>query len=183
VFSVRSCDLPEHALLQRYRESGAYTDCYVADIDREVSQADYVRAFYTTLPFRTERLILKWAISKPSTDKEADLLAEGRADKFAAWYVEAREGDQILLSDFREQTRSWLMTDTADGGTWLYFGSAVVKEVDTETGEARIGKSYSLLMGFHRLYSRILLSAARRIGRPSILLMRPENMPEWRMIT
>jgi len=162
VYAARRSELPAHALLQRYRESGAYTDCYVVDIDRDVSQADYIRAFYTTLPFRTERLILKWAISKPSTDEEADRLAKGTTDRFAAWYVEARGENQLLLSDFREQTRSWLMTEAAAGGTRLYFGSAVVKEVDPETGEARMGKSYSLLMGFHRLYSRILLSAARR---------------------
>lgn len=162
MFSVTSGELPAHALLQRYRASGAYTDCYFVDVERAVSHADYVRAFYTTGPFKTERLILKWAVSRPSTDEQANLLAEAQTDKFAAWYVEARGENQLLLSDFREQTRSWLMTKAIDGGTRLYFGSAVVKEVDPETREARIGKSYSLLMGFHRLYSRILLSAARR---------------------
>ncbi len=160
--SVNSCELPERALLQRYRDSGAYTDCYVVDIDYEVSQADYIRAFYTTLPFKTERLILKWVISKPSTDEDAELLAEGKADKFAAWYVEAREANQLLLSDFRDRTRSWLMAEPADDGTRLYFGSAVVPEVNSETQEAHMGKSFSLLLGFHRLYSRILLSAAKR---------------------
>ena len=162
MIAVEPSKFPEGALLSRYRDSGAYTDCYVVDIDREVSQADYIRAFYTTLPFKTERLILKWVISMPSTDEEADLLAEGKTDKFAAWYVEAREANQLLLSDFRDRTRSWLMAEAADGATRLYFGSAVVPEADSETQEARMGNSFSLLLGFHRLYSRILLSSARR---------------------
>lgn len=162
MFSVARGELPQRALLSRYRDSGDYTDCYVADVDRVVSHAEYIRAFYTTLPFKTERLILKWAVSKPSTDEDASLLAEAKTDQFAAWHVEARAENQLLLSDFREQTRSWLMTEAADGGTRLYFGSAVVKEVDSDTGGLRMGTSYSLLMGFHRLYSRILLSAARR---------------------
>ena len=162
MFSVNSGELPEGALLSRYRESGDYTDCYFVDIDREVSHAEYIRAFYTTLPFKTERRILKWAVSKPSTDEEASLLAEGKADRFAAWYVEAKEGQQLLLSDFRERTRSWLMTEASNGSTRLYFGSAVVKERDPETQERRMGKSFGLLLGFHRLYSRVLLSSARR---------------------
>ena len=149
-------------MLSRYRESGDYTDCYVADVDRVVSHAEYIRAFYTTLPFKTERLILKWAVSKPSTDEDASLLAEGKIDRFAAWYVEERAENQLLLSDFRERTRSWLMTEASNGSTRLYFGSAVIKERNPETQERRMGKIFGLLLGFHRLYSRFLLSSARR---------------------
>ena len=162
MFAVARSEIPQHALLLRYRESGDYTDCYVVDIDREISHAEYIRAFYTTIPFKTERLILKWAVSKPSTDEDASLLAEGQIDRFAAWYVEERAEDQILLSDFRERTRSWLMTKASNGSTRLYFGSAVVKEVDPETQESRMGRSFSLLLGFHRLYSQVLLSSAKR---------------------
>ena len=162
MLSVASGELPENALLQRYRESGDYTDCYFVDIDRAVSQAEYIRAFYTTLPFKTERLILKWAVAKPSSDEEASLLADGKVDRFAAWSVEARQGEQILLSDFRGRTRSWLMTEVSGRSTRLYFGSAVVKERDPETQEERMGKSFGLLLGFHRLYSRVLLSSAKR---------------------
>ena len=162
MFSVKSGVLPEGALLSRYRESGAYTDCYFVDTGRAVSQADYIRAFYTTLPFRIERLILKWAISKPSTDEEANLLAEAKIHRFAAWYVEERHDDQVLLSDFRDRTRSWLMTVASADSTRLYFGSAVIPEVNTETNERRMGKRFSLLLAFHKLYSQVLLSAARR---------------------
>ncbi len=164
--SVTVGDLPDGALLARYRDSGAYTDCYFVDIDRDVSQADYVRAFYTTVPFRIERLILKLMVSKPSTDEEASRLAEGATDRFAAWYVEERRDDQILLSDYRERTRSWLMTERTGGdagnSTRLYFGSAVVPVEDAETQERRRGKGFGLLLQFHKLYSRILLSSAKR---------------------
>ncbi len=163
MLSVNKSDLPNNSLLARYRDSGAYTDCYRADVDRHVSQADYIRAFYTTLPFRTERLILKLAVAKPSTDEEADRLAGGKTDRFAAWYVEERRDDQILLSDFRDRTRSWLMTQASgDGSTRLYFGSAVVPRRDAETQERRLGTGFSALLRFHKLYSRILLSSARR---------------------
>ena len=162
MIALEPSKLPEGALLSRYRDNGAYTDCYAVEIDREVSQAEYIRAFYTTVPFKTERLILKWAISKPSTDEEAHLLAEAKTDKFAAWYVEAREANQLLLSDFRDRTRSWLMAEAAEGATRLYFGSAVVPELDAETQEREMNKRFSLLLGFHRLYSRVLLSSAKR---------------------
>lgn len=160
--SVKSGELPENALLQRYRESGAYTDCYFVDIARGVSLVDFIVAFYTTVPFKTERLILKWAFSKPSTDEEANLLAEAKTDKFAAWYVEARRDEEILLSDFRDRTRSWLMTETSATSTRLYFGSAVVQKPNVEAHERRTGMRFSLLLEFHKLYSKILLSSARR---------------------
>ena len=47
------------------------------------------------------------------------------------------------------------------GGTRLYFGSAVVPVDDARTGRRRIGTVFVLLLGFHRVYSRVLLWAAR----------------------
>lgn len=165
MFSVLKCDLPENALLSKYRDNGAYTDCYATDVEREVSQADYIRAFYTTIPFKLERSILKWAVSRPSTDEEAGLLADGRLEAFAAWSVEARRDDQILLSDYQGRTRSWLMSKPSGDGrvdtTRLYFGSAVVPIRSEKTGESRTGKSFSVLLQFHKLYSQVLLSSAR----------------------
>jgi hypothetical protein len=49
-------------------------------------------------------------------------------------------------------------TDT--GGSRLYFGSAVVP-VGIGSGKARLGFPFNALLGFHHLYSRILLGAAR----------------------
>jgi hypothetical protein len=165
MLSVEKCDLPEKSLLSVYRSGGAYTDCYATDINKRISQGEYIRAFYTTTLFKIERTILKWAVAKPSTDKEAFLLAEAKVEKFAAWNVEARQDDQILLSDYRGRTRSWLMsepTSSKDGdSTRLYFGSAVVPIHVKEDGKRTIGKSFGVLLRFHRLYSRALLSSAK----------------------
>lgn len=163
--SVVRCDLPENSLLSRYRDKGTYTDCYTTDVDRRISQIEYIRAFYTTAPFRVERTILKWAVSKPSTDEDVRLLAEAKVETFAAWNVEARRDDQILLSDYRGRTRSWLMSETsssnAGDSTRLYFGSAVVPIRIKQTEERRKENAFSVLLQFHKLYSQILLSSAK----------------------
>jgi len=69
--TVEKCDLPESSLLLEYRNNGAYTDCYTVHVDKMISQTEYIRAFYTTIVFKAERKLLKWAVSKPSTDEEA----------------------------------------------------------------------------------------------------------------
>lgn len=140
--------LPGNALLQKYARSGAYTDCFHTDILENVSLADYVEAFYTTWLFKLERFILRFLVKKPSTDAQAKQLVAGEVDKFAAWYVEERSQHQLLMSDYRDHTRSWFMVTPGR----LYFGSAVIP---TDR------KSYQLLLNFHRLYSRMLLAAAK----------------------
>ena len=161
-FSVETEALPRNALLQKYVDSGDYTDCFVVTTDRQIAFEEYVEAFYTTFVFNTERLILKWAVSKPSTGAEAHLLATGVQDSFAAWEVEERAANQLLLTDFRGNTRSWLMLGKSEGdAARLYFGSAVIRNIVSADGEKRMAPAFGLLLGFHRLYSRILLSAAR----------------------
>ncbi len=159
--TVRKLELPEHALLQRYHLSGAYTDCYCIDSNKQVSQRDYVIAFYTTWLFRIERIILKWLASKPSSDDDARGLADSEQEAFAAWTTEARSENQLLMCDFRSRTRSWFMTEPVGDGTRLYFGSAVVPTAMSSANEPELEKGFSLLLGFHKLYSRALLSAAR----------------------
>lgn len=162
--SVKPCLLPDGALLARYRDDGAYTDCYTTKIAGSVPFAQYVAAFYTTAIFKLERIILKWAVAKPSTDAEAARLAEGSSDTFSAWRVEARCADQLLMSDFRGRTRSWFMITAANDGAEqmrLFFGSAVCPIEGKETTEPTIGPGFRALLGFHKLYSRILLRAAR----------------------
>jgi hypothetical protein len=121
-----------------------------------VSHAQFVEAFYTSWVFKLERWILSWAVGKPSTDDEARGLAAGTLDRFAAWTVEDRATNQLLMCDYLKHTRSWLMVAACerDGrpATRLYFGSVVVPV-------ARF--PYKVLLGFHRLYSRVLLSSAR----------------------
>ena len=163
MLSIVPDDLPPSALLRAYSATG-YTDCYSTDIPAAISHSQYVEAFYTTALFKAERLILKWVVSKPSTDAQARQLAQGTADSFAAWYVEGRSENQLLLSDYRGQTRSWLMVAPGQrpGTTRLYFGSAVVpKKPRDGASRGEIGSTFSVLLGFHRLYSRALLSAAK----------------------
>ncbi len=158
--------LPENALLARYRDSGAYTDCYAIDLPSEITQQAFVTAFYTSPAFRLERIILALLVRKPSNDADVAELAAGTTEHFAAWTVEARSANQLLLCDYQSRTRSWLMAEPLPGGgTRLYFGSAVVPVTRSEQGKASMGGAFHALLGFHRIYSRILLrSAARRVG-------------------
>jgi hypothetical protein len=160
---VSTCPLPTGALLNRYEE-GHYTDCFFSDVPGAVSLLQFVEAFYTTWLFRTERFILKWLVSRPSTDMQARQLALGELNSFAAWTVEDRNEDQLLMNDFREKTRSWLMVvpvqDQGASQTRLYFGSAVISTEQKKDGALQMGKSFNVLLGLHKLYSRALLKTA-----------------------
>lgn len=164
--SVVVSELPVHALLARYRARGAFTDCYTTEVDGTVTLERFIAAFYTTLPFRAERLILRLALSHPSTDAEAAELAAGRRDHFAAWRVEERCADQVLLADVQGRTRSWLMVAPIAGAvrprTRLCFGSAIVPRTDPADGPPDIGPVFRALGRFHHVYSLVLLAAARR---------------------
>jgi hypothetical protein len=162
VSCVRAGTLPEDALLRVYTRAGDYTDCYLTDVARSVTLAEYVEEFYRTPLFRLERWILTWLAKKPSTDAEARDLAQGRRETFAAWRVESRATDQLLLCDFRGSTRSWLMVSARGEGTLLHFGSAVVRARRAASGDKRLSVAFWLLLGFHQAYSRALLSSARR---------------------
>ncbi len=161
--SVLSGELPREALLNSYRQQDAYTDCYFIDLPLAVSHAEYVEAFYTTIPFRLERLILAVFVLRPSTRLQARELANNEINRFAAWSVEDRATNQLLLCDFMGRTRSWLMSVPGKGNpgsTRLYFGSAFVPATDRASGEKRFGFVFHAMLGFHRLYSRILLRSA-----------------------
>ena len=163
--------LPGHALLARYARDGSYADCYVTELPLVVTHAEYVEAFYTTWLFKLERLILAWLVNKPSTDAEAGVLARGQRDSFAAWSVEGRVGNQLLMCDYQSRTRSWLMVENTPASTRLYFGSGIVPRVDRETGAKRMGPGFRALLGFHKLYSRVLLCVARnRLARTTSTL-------------
>lgn len=167
--NIRACPLPDSALLKKYVVEGTYTDCYFVDFDHRVEQTDFICAFYTTWLFKLERWILGWAVKCPSSDKQAFELANALCGEFAAWHLEQRTQDQLLMCDFTGRTRSWLMTAPHANHrdcTRLYFGSAVVPRIDAATGERSFGLTYSALLGFHRLYSRLLLGAAcSKLGR------------------
>ena len=172
---IRPLALPPQALLTKYANSGGYTDCFAIEIARTVSHAEFVEAFYTGGLFKVERFLLRVFISKPSTDLQARQLAAGELNEFAAWRVEARVVDQLLMCAIDGRTRSWLMVSAAEvpGRTRLYFGSAVVPKPTPAnspiaTGKPSLGFVFKALLGFHNWYSRALLSAAAaRLERAS----------------
>ena len=166
IFEAKPGKPPPESLLCGYAAEGAYTDCYSLRVDFNVSLSQYIVAFYTTSIFRLERLILQLAVSRPSSDAEVTALADGEIDDFAAWRVENRLESQLLMSDYLGRTRSWLMVqperDETGDGTRLYFGSVIIPKWDSKKETRSLGHGFKLLLGFHKLYSRILLGAARR---------------------
>ena len=175
MLTVHASEIPAESLLGQYVASGAYADCYVTELAQSVSHAQFVAAFYTTALFKIERFLLRLFASRPSTDAEAQQLAQGQVSSFAAWSIEARSENEILLSAGR--TRSWLMVTSPPGvgstGTQLYFGSAVLPRRSTSRSSDGLGPLFGALLGFHKLYSRALLLAAKarlyrqgaRVGR------------------
>ncbi len=162
VSPIERSELPADSLLHRYRDQGAYTDCYAVATEAPIAAADFIEAFYTTRLFKLERFALQLFASLPSTDEQAKQLAKGRVETFAAWEVEDRNHAQLLLTDLRGRTRSWLMAERVGSGGRLYFGSAVIP-TDSKSGSPKMGGLFRALLGFHKVYSRLLLRAA--VGR------------------
>ena len=168
MFGVAACAIPDGALRSAFERDGGYADCYTTVLPASIGHARYVEAFYTTWLFKLERVILAAAVARPSTDAQARQLALGEIDAFAAWTVSERDATQLLLTDMRGQTRSWLHTealhDAAAGTTQtrLYFGSAVLPARGLRDAPAQLGAGYRALLRFHRAYSVALLAAARR---------------------
>jgi hypothetical protein len=157
--SVSKAPLPEGALLQEFVDLGEYTDCFVVLVGQDVAFPEYVESFYTTSLFKAERLVLKFLISRPSTDEEARQISRNELHTFAAWKEHSRSDNQLVMMDFRQQTCSWFMLAPQMDGTLLYFGSAVMRKQETSSGR-KMKWTYRCLLGFHRLYSRALLHAA-----------------------
>ena len=152
---IEARDLPEHSLLAHRRGPDCHRDAYCAEVPRAVSLSEYITAFYSSIQFTPERKLLA-LIGRGASRADIAALAEGRADSFAAWEVEARTDNQLLMRDFQDRTCSWLMLQPTTGGTRLWFGSGV-RNPD--------GGAVSVLMPFHHWYSRVLLSGAvRRLG-------------------
>jgi hypothetical protein len=166
MFSIQPSIIPVSALLQAYGSGSGYADCFVTEVPGATSFESFVEAFYTTRLFKIERALLRWLMSKPSSDQDARELSTGARNTFAAWTVEGRTANQLLLADITGHTRSWLMAEPFEAapggrGTRLYFGSAVVSRKDKRTGRESMGFAFHVLLGFHQLYSRLLLQAAR----------------------
>ena len=166
--NIQACELPLNAMLRKYKDGAGYADCYITEVPSFITQTAFIEAFYTTPLFKLERTLLKYLASKPATDADAKQLALGNTNTFSAWRVESRSASELLLADFTGGTRSWLMTvasiDARTGApsTLLYFGSAVVARRRSSDGQLRMGWILHALLGFHRVYSRLLLKAASR---------------------
>ena len=167
--ALQPCEVPLNSFLHLYKDGPGYADCYVSQVPGAVTQAAFIEAFYTSPLFKIERTLLHYLASKPATDADAKVLAGGGATWFSAWRVEAQSSAELLLADFTGRTRSWLMAAPAPlgndlPGTLLYFGSAVVPLAGQ--GAQSMGWGFHALLGFHRLYSRMLLRAAsQRVSR------------------
>lgn len=160
---VQQTPLPSDALLASQPDH--LLDCFTLEVPVSVDLAKYVAAFYSTWLFRLERQVLQLA-GYPSTDAEARALGQGLSQSFAAWTLQARTHDQLLMRDVTGATCSWLMVLPSARGSRLYFGSGVRLRARTAGGSVGLPWSYRALMGFHLLYSRALLAAAgRRVVR------------------
>jgi hypothetical protein len=169
--AVRPCEVPRDCLLCRYQGGAGFADCYVIEVHKAVTQAAFVEAFYTSPLFKIERTLLKYLASSPATDDDVKRLATGSVSRFSAWTVESQSASELLLADVSGNTRSWLRASPVNGpdllpSTRLYFGSAVVARSRSGGRSPGVGWLFHALSGFHRIYSRLLLSAAaRRVGR------------------
>ncbi|WP_457417796.1 hypothetical protein [Roseateles sp. P5_E7] len=153
---------PDSLLARLAAERSAFADAYTLRFPRTVSLAAFVEAFYTTRLFKVERALLA-LFGKPSSDAMARAVARGESERFAVWTVEKRVGDELLMHEDSGATRSWFKAEAGEGGgTTLWFGSAVVPRRREPGGEARMGRVFHALLGFHRWYSRALLKAAAR---------------------
>lgn len=155
----RATTVPEASFLDAYAKQGAYTDCYALSVPGHIELPPYIEAVYTSPLFKLERWILATLARLPSTDEQARQIALAQRSTFAAWKVEQRSDREILLD--AGQTRLWLSVDAGHSGepsTILLFGSAVVPLRPS----GKFGFVFHALLGVHRLYSKLLLSAAAK---------------------
>jgi hypothetical protein len=147
------------SLLAAYAARGEYTDCFQVRWPGPVSLPEFVEAFYGSPLFRLDRWLLAQLARSPSSRSDLHALAEGRADRFALWRVEARRFDEIMLA--AGATRSWLgvSPDAQEPRhrVTLRFGSAVVGHRGRPPG-----RLWRATLGLHLWYSRVLLGAAAR---------------------
>jgi hypothetical protein len=168
MFSITREPVPGDALLRTFRGGthperwGSYADCFAVGVDRNVSLAEFVFAFYTSPLFRIERGLLGLLINTPSSRSDARAVADGTADKFAAWNVGQRTATQLLMCDRYERTRSWFrVAPKSGGGTHLQFGSAVAARGSGHSEIPQRPAAFKLLLAFHIAYSQALLRAAK----------------------
>lgn len=144
---------------------GGYADAFAVTVVGPVSLEAFLAAFYTTPVFRAERAVLALA-GFSSSKTQLDALVAGRGTRFAAWTVVQRRPDEILLRDITGATASWFQVTADQTETTLRFGSIIYPV--TRRGGPRLSPAIRPLLGPHRFYSRVLLSAAALRLKPPI---------------
>ncbi len=72
------------------------------------------------------------------------------------------------------------MRTNSDTGTRLFFGSAVIPVENAKTGKLTLGPGFRALLGFHKVYSKALLSAAKSRLNAQRANMRSDNVADER---
>lgn len=157
---VAAADLPAESIAADYVEQGRYVDCFAVSMTDRIEFPQYLEAFYTSKVFKLERLILAAFVRRPSTDQQACQLAAGELQQFAAWSQEARTENQIIMCDYQQLTRSWLMAKSEAGITTLFFGTIIVPKGKAAAEGKQMGLLFRVTLWAHLLYSKILLRSA-----------------------
>ncbi len=164
MLSIEKCAVLPDSLLASYFENG-FADSYRTELSGHISLEEFVFGFYTTKLFKLERFILAWTVLKPSNDMQAKELTENKTNKFAAWTVENRRENELLMCDMLERTRSWFMVNQIgtkeNPRTQLYFGTGIAPTTKGKTGKSSIGLFFITLLPFHKIYSVLLLYTAK----------------------
>jgi hypothetical protein len=165
MLSIEKCEVIPNTLVASFLEKG-YADSYRTEVDGHISMKDYVYKFYTSPLFKLERFILTWSVRKPSTDMQAKEISEGNTNKFAAWTLEDRRENELLMRDMADRTRSWFMVNhlgtKENPKTQLYFGTGISPSPKRNTEKSSIGFFFTALLPFHKAYSVLLLYFAKR---------------------
>ena len=162
---IDRAQLPINCLLTTQGMPHDYRDCFAVDLPMAIQLEAYIAAFYTTWLFKLERIFLGLA-GHPSTDQQAIDLAQGQLQAYAAWTLDARQPDQILMRDITGVTCLWLMAVSSASGTRLYLGSGVKAMQCRADGSMALPFGYRALMGLHVLYSKALLATtASKLAR------------------
>jgi len=159
MFTAKPITLPPDAALNTYAAREAtHTDCFFIDVPGFLTLQTYIELFFDTWLFRLERHILTLAGFGPAGLPQIQALANGQSEIFAAWMVETRKPNQILMKVGNGHIRTWLQCDLMETGSRLYFGSAVLPNPKT----LRPNRLTAALTPLHLIYAKALLGAAAR---------------------
>lgn len=97
---------------------------------------------------------------------QAKELCIGDINKFAAWTLEDRRDNELLMRDMADRTRSWFMVIHSGikekPKTQLYFGTGISPSQKRNKKNSSIGLFFNVMLPFHKVYSVLLLYFAKR---------------------